>query len=62
MIRSLLKQNYGIEMSDREFNEVMEETENDIRKNHLNLGVKTNSEYLLKIASIYYGITKKCKL
>ncbi|AGK99028.1 hypothetical protein Clopa_4309 [Clostridium pasteurianum BC1] len=57
MIRKLLEQQ-GIKMSDQEFNEVMEETQNDIRENHIKLGVRTSKDYLLRVAIIYYGISK----
>lgn len=46
-------------MSDQEFNEVMEETQNDIRENHLKLGVRTSRKYLLRVAVIYYGISRR---
>lgn len=46
-------------MSDQEFNEVMEETQNDIRENHLKLGVRTSKNYLLRVAVIYYGISRR---
>ncbi|AGK98192.1 hypothetical protein [Clostridium pasteurianum] len=57
MIRKLLEQN-GLKMSDTKFKEVMTETQNDIRENHLRLGVRTSKDYLLKVAIIYYGISK----
>lgn len=58
MIRKLLEQQ-GLKMSDQEFNEVMQETQNDIRENHLRLGVRTSREYLLNVAIIYYGISSR---
>lgn len=58
MIRKLLEQQ-GLQMSDQEFNEVMKETQNDIRENHLKLGVRTSKDYLLKVAIIYYGISRR---
>lgn len=58
MIRKLLEQQ-GLKMSDQEFNEVMEETQNDIRENHLKLGVRTSRKYLLRVAVIYYGISRR---
>lgn len=58
MIRKMLEQN-GLNMSDLEFKEVMEETQNDIRENHLRFGVKTSRDYLLNIATIYYGISRR---
>lgn len=58
MIRKLLEQN-GLKMSDAEFKEVMTETQNDIRENHLRLGVKTSKNYLLRVAVIYYGISRR---
>lgn len=58
MIRKLLEQQ-GLQMSDQEFNEVMEETQNDIRENHLKLGVRTSKNYLLRVAIIYYGISRR---
>lgn len=57
MIRKMLEKN-GLKLTDKEFNEVMQETENDIRKNHMNLGVRTSRNYLLRVAIIYYGISK----
>ncbi|AGK97972.1 hypothetical protein [Clostridium pasteurianum] len=57
MIRKLLEKQ-GLKMSDQEFNEVMQETQNDIRENHLRFGVRTSRKYLLKVAIIYYGISK----
>lgn len=58
MIRKMLEQN-GLKMSDEEFKEVMTETQNDIRENHLKLGVKTSKDYLLNVATIYYGISRR---
>lgn len=49
----------GIKMTDDEFSEVMEETTNDIRENRFKLGVKSNKDYLVRTAIIYYQILKK---
>jgi len=61
MIRGFLESK-GIEMSDEEFAEVMLETERDIKANHIILGVKSNMNYILRTAIIYYGITKRVQI
>lgn len=61
MLRKLLE-SYGLKMTDKEFNEVMEETERDIRANHITLGLKSNMNYVIRIATIYYGITKRVQI
>ncbi|MCD2345778.1 hypothetical protein [Clostridium guangxiense] len=58
MIRKELESK-GIKMTDDEFSEVMEETTSDIKGNRLKLGVKSNKDYLVRTAIIYYQILKR---
>lgn len=58
MIRKELESK-GIKMTDDEFSEVMEETTSDIRENRFKIGIKSNKDYLLRTAIIYYEILKR---
>lgn len=49
-------------MTDAEFAEVMEETQRDIKANHILLGLKSNMSYILRTAIIYYKITKRVQI
>lgn len=61
MLRKLLEEK-GLKMTDEEFTEVMIETERDIKANNILLGLKSNMNYILRTASIYYGITKRVQV
>lgn len=61
MIRRALEKK-GFKMTDAEFAEVMEETQRDIKANHILLGLKSNMSYILRTAIIYYKITKRVQI
>lgn len=61
MIRKALEKK-GFKMTDGEFIEVMKETENDIKANHIKLGLKSDISYILRTAIIYYGVSKRVQI